>query len=177
MKPSRFTFNLAVLVTGLFAGGTAWATDWYVDPTGNDANTCLAPGAATACKTINGAIGKAAASDSIHVAAGTYNEQVAVNKTLTLLGAQSGAHAQTRSGAESIIDNACGPVQINADNVTLDGFTVQGSTSTASSCFLAGIWTSNPAQDTRSSITSSRTTSAASTWTTPARTRPRCSST
>src|SRR6185369_12361381 len=36
----------------------------------------------------------------------------------------------------------CGPVQIKADNVTLDGFTVQGST-LSDPCFLAGIWT-NP---------------------------------
>ncbi len=56
---------------------------------------------------------------------------------------RAGVDARTRGGAESIIDNACGPVQINADNVTLDGFTVQGSTSTASSCFFAGIWTSS----------------------------------
>ena len=145
MKPSRFTLILAVLVTALFTGGTAWAaTNWYADPAGSDANTCLAPGAATACKTINGAIGKASAGDTINVAVGTYNEQVNINKdNLKVLGAQNGVDARTRSGAESIIDNACGPVQIRADNVTLDGFTVQGSTSTASSCFFAGIWTSN----------------------------------
>jgi hypothetical protein len=144
MKPSRFTLILAVLVTALFAGGTAWAaTNWYVDPAGNDANTCLAP-AATACLTINGAIGKASAGDTINVAVGTYNEQVNINKdNLKVLGAQNGVDARTRSGAESIIDNACGPVQIRADNVTLDGFTVQGSTSTDLSCFFAGIWTSN----------------------------------
>jgi hypothetical protein len=43
---------------------------------------------------------------------------------------------------ESIIQHPCGPVQIGADRVTLDGFTVQGST-LPDPCFLSGIWT-NP---------------------------------
>jgi len=92
--------------------------------------------------TITGAIVKAADGDTINVAAGTYSEQVKVTKTLSLRGAQSGVDARTRSGSESIINDACGPVQILADNVTLDGFTVQGST-LSDPCFLAGIWT-NP---------------------------------
>ncbi len=113
---------------------------WYVDPAGNDANDCRTPG--TACKTINAAIGKALPGNTVYVAGGTYNEQVVIDKTLTLLGAQAGVDARTRSAvSESIIDNACGPVQIEADNVTLDGFTIQGST-TASPCTTVGIWTS-----------------------------------
>jgi len=93
-------------------------------------------------RTINAAIGKAAAGDTINVAIGNYNEQVQITKTLTLLGAQHGVDARTRSGAESTITNSCGPVQIMADSVVLDGFTVQGSTD-PDPCFLAGIWT-NP---------------------------------
>jgi len=72
---------------------------------------------------------KASAGDTINVAIGLYNEQVQITKTLTLLGAQNGVDARTRSGGESTIDNACGPVQIMADKVVLDGFTIQGSTS------------------------------------------------
>ena len=79
---------------------------------------------------------------TINVATGTYNEQVQVIRTLTLRGAQAGVDARTRSGAESVINNACGPVQIMADNVTVDGFTIQGST-LSDPCFIAGIWT-NP---------------------------------
>jgi hypothetical protein len=80
---------------------------------------------------------------TINVAAGTYNEQVQINRTLTLRGAQAGIDARTRVPAsESIINHPCGPVQIMADNVVLDGFTVQGST-LSDPCFLAGIWT-NP---------------------------------
>ena len=74
---------------------------------------------------------------------GAYNEQVQISKTLTLKGAQAGVDARTRvPAAESIIDHPCGPVQIMADNDTLDGFTVQGSV-LPDPCFLSGIWT-NP---------------------------------
>jgi len=79
---------------------------------------------------------------TINVAAGTYNEQASINRTVTLNGAQAGVDARTRSGSESIITNACGPVQIEADKVKIDGFTIEGST-LADPCLLAGIWT-NP---------------------------------
>jgi|GEM_PF-1950460 len=132
------------LVLGLmFFGGerTRAAGTWYVNSTtGSNSFDCMSP--ATACQTINAAIGKASSGDTINVAAGLYSESVAINKTLTLLGAQANVDARTRTGAESIIDNACSPVSIYADNVTLNGFTVQGST-TADPCNIAGIWT-NP---------------------------------
>ncbi len=92
--------------------------------------------------TIGAAVVAASPGDTIMVAAGIYNESVAVDKTLTLLGAQAGVDARTRSGAESVITNSCGPVQIMADNVVIDGFTIQGSTD-GDPCFLSGIW-SNP---------------------------------
>jgi hypothetical protein len=90
--------------------------------------------------TIQSAVIAASSGDTISVCPGTYNEQVQITKTLTLLGAKNGVDARTRSTAnESIIDNACGPVQIFADNVILDGFTIQGSTM-PDPCFIAGIW-------------------------------------
>ncbi len=135
---------LILMLGVMFFGsrGTRAAGPWYVNSaTGNDANDCLSP--ATACKTIQAAINKASAGDTVNVAAGTYNEQVQINKTLSLKGARAGVDARTRSPVgESIIDNSCGPVQIMANNVVLDGFTVQGST-LSDPCFLAGIWT-NP---------------------------------
>jgi len=49
------------------------ATTWYVDgATGSDLNDCFTP--ATACETINAAIGLAVAGDTIQVAAGVYLE-------------------------------------------------------------------------------------------------------
>ena len=90
--------------------------------------------------TIQSAIIAANPGDTISVCPGTYNESVTIDRTLTLLGAQNGVDARTRSGAnESIINAACSPVQIVADNVILDGFTVQGSTMT-DPCTIAGIY-------------------------------------
>jgi len=61
---------------------TASGTTWYVNSsTGNDSYDCLFPTGTGPCATIGGAIGKASAGDTIDVAAGTYDEQVAVTKT------------------------------------------------------------------------------------------------
>jgi nitrous oxidase accessory protein NosD len=140
---SALTF--AVFLALMTFGGriTRAAGPWFVNATtGNDANNCLT--LATACKTIQAAINKASAGDTINVAAGTYNEHVQIDKTLTLKGAQAGVDARTRVPAsESIINNTCGPVQILADNVVLDGFTMQGANDASSGCTFAGIWT-NP---------------------------------
>lgn len=134
-------FGLALVLGLMIYGGqkTQAAGPWYVNSTtGNDSFDCLTP--ATACQTINAAIGKASPGDTINVAAGLYNEQVSIYKdNLTLLGAQAGVDARNPRGAESIINNSCGPVQFHANQGTLNGFTVQGSTD-PDPCFLAGIW-------------------------------------
>jgi nitrous oxidase accessory protein NosD len=83
---------------------------------------------------------------TVNVAAGTYHEQVEITKKLTLNGAQQGVDARTRSGGpstESIITDACGPVVVKADEVTINGFTIEGATGSEPTCFHAGIWT-NP---------------------------------
>ena len=136
---------LALMVGLMIFGGrrAEAAGTWYVSttgiPTGVGGGSCSNP----SFNTIGAAITAAASGDTIQVCAGAYNEQVQITKTLTLKGAQAGVDARTRvPAAESIIDHACGPVQIMADNVVLDGFTVQGST-LSDPCFLSGIWT-NP---------------------------------
>jgi len=143
-KTAVLSALLLTLTMGLviFGGrGVQAAGTWYVNSTtGNDSFDCLSP--ATACKTINAAIGKASSGDTIIVAAGSYNESVNINKTLNLRGARADVDARTRAGAESIINDPCAPVQITADKVTLNGFTVQGSTLN-DPCLNVGIWT-NP---------------------------------
>jgi Zn-dependent metalloprotease len=61
---------------------------WYVATTGNDSSSCSAP--ASPCLTINGAIGKAGAGDTIKVAAGMYQgngtDVVTASKNITLSG-------------------------------------------------------------------------------------------
>jgi hypothetical protein len=124
----RQVCRVVVALSALLGGASsAQATDWFVDPAGNNSNSCLAPGPATACLTLQAAINKASSTDTIHVAAGIYaSGLVTVDKTLTLLGAQAGVDARTRVGAESVLSNSQG-MRIAANAVVIDGFTIQDS--------------------------------------------------
>ena len=99
---------------------------------GNDENDCLSP--VTACLTLQAAINKASAGDTINVEVGIYPHAgvVTVNKTLTLKGAQAGVNARVRLEPflESILENS-GGLYVTANDVVIDGFTVQNSTSGA----------------------------------------------
>ncbi|PYQ20401.1 MAG: hypothetical protein DMF79_10515 [Acidobacteria bacterium] len=130
----------ALLVLLIMEGRLAAAADWFVETTGNDGNDCTAPGPSSACLTIQAAIDKASPGDTIHVAAGTYAEPapgpLAITKTLTLLGEQSGVDARVRIGPESVVTDPEGTA-VMADEVVVDGFTIQESTA-GSTGF--GIW-------------------------------------
>jgi Right handed beta helix region len=128
----RCAVALAAALLTLGANGVQAATR-YVNPDG------VCGGNSPCYTTIQAAINAAVAGDTIEVSDGFYDESVDINKSLTLNGAQHGVDARNRSGAESVINHACSPVRIEADNVTLDGFTVQGSTQ-ADPCTIAGIW-------------------------------------
>ena len=149
---------LAAALLGLAVGvPVEAATTLVVDDDGfASATNCNDPTTA-AYSTISAAVAAASPGDTIKVCPGLYAEQVTIGQNsllqtlnnLTLLGPQAGVDARTRAfvpATEAIIDDPCGPVQIEADNVTLDGFTVQGSVldpTVFSACFGAGIW-SNP---------------------------------
>jgi hypothetical protein len=90
--------------------------------------------------TIQAAVDAAVARSVITVDAGVYPELVTINKPLTLRGAQFGvdgrSNARTLTSGESIVSgfnqDAAGVTSafyIDANDVTLDGFTIQGNTS------------------------------------------------
>ncbi|MGL4233335.1 MAG: hypothetical protein ACRCWJ_18350, partial [Casimicrobium sp.] len=78
---------LALLVTsGLLA--SAGAATLYVAPSGSNAGNCQTVG--TPCQTIAYALTQAAASgDTINIAAGTYAEELTINKSVLLQGASA----------------------------------------------------------------------------------------
>jgi hypothetical protein len=94
----------------------------------------ITPGHTGTFTTIQAAVNFANPGDTILADAGTYAEQVTINKSLTLQGAQHGVDAQNgRPGAvESIVtgtgNNGQTPFSITASNVTIDGFTVEDAT-------------------------------------------------
>lgn len=98
--------------------------------TGNDGNDCLSAGAA--CATIDGAVGKAIANDTIQIAAGTYNENdIVLDKELTLIGA----------GAESTIVDGGGNGRIFSVSLssTISDLTIQnGQTPDDANIFMSG---------------------------------------
>ena len=87
------------------------ATTRYVYPGASGANNYT---------TIQAAIDNATAGDTIRVWAGTYNENVVVNKTVTLIG---------NGTTDSIINGSqtSNVILITADWINISGFTIRGS--------------------------------------------------
>ncbi|HVW90625.1 MAG TPA: hypothetical protein VHC01_14270, partial [Gaiellaceae bacterium] len=69
---------------------------------------------------IQAAVTAASAGDTIEVGAGTYAESVTVGKSLTILGAQAGNDARSRTGSESTVSS----FHVTSSNVVIDGFTL-----------------------------------------------------
>jgi len=77
--------------------------------------------------TIQSAIDNASNGDTVIAGSGIYNENIIINKSITLLGAQNGIDAKTRSTSnESIINSSFydGTIQVQANNVVIDGFKI-----------------------------------------------------
>ncbi|GAB2987927.1 beta strand repeat-containing protein [Nocardioides montaniterrae] len=115
--------SLAIATTGsaLAAAGPAHAaTTWTVATTG--ANTAACGPAATPCSTVTYALAKAAAGDTINVAAGSYADRPLIGKAISIVGLDGGAtftgSASTTAGWALGV-NAAGAV--NLTNLTLTG--------------------------------------------------------
>ena len=98
-------------------------TNYYVSPSGSDANSGLV---GFPKKTINAAIGAASANDTVNAAAGTYTENVLINKSLVLKGANYNVSCTGNRGAESTVSGVGGStlsaITVDANGVTVNGF-------------------------------------------------------
>ncbi|MBI1833529.1 MAG: hypothetical protein HYR90_01760 [Candidatus Andersenbacteria bacterium] len=84
---------------------------------------------ANKCNTIQAAVDHASTGQKVTVAPGTYTENVSVSKKLTIEGAQESRDATTRNVAiakESVVN---GSFNLQANDVTLDGFIIQNNAS------------------------------------------------
>jgi len=76
--------------------------------------------------TLQAAITAATAGDTIEVAAGTYTENLTVNKALTINGAQAGVVTSGRTAQGPNESTIAGDITLaNVSNVTIDGFTLK----------------------------------------------------
>jgi parallel beta-helix repeat protein len=68
---------------------------------------------------------------TVNVEAGTYNQLATITKTgVKILGAQAGVDARTRSAVpESILASNAGSLDVEANNVVIDGFTIRDTNS------------------------------------------------
>src|SRR5690349_20532501 len=109
--------GVAALAAVLVGGGVSHATPQR-DP------ACAVP---SRYATIQAAV-DAPACGTIRVAPGSYAENVVVKPSLKLQGVRSGQDARTRrGGGESVVNGgALATITIDADNVTVDGFTLNG---------------------------------------------------
>jgi hypothetical protein len=103
--------SYTITVTRLGADG-----DWYVDPVGDNANNCHAPGVGYACQTILGAMNKSLSGDRIFIAAATYTESLVVTKSLHFIGV--GGPLVSGGGTNRVFSVTAGV------DVTMDGLTV-----------------------------------------------------
>ena len=115
------TLLLLALLVGLplVARAAPTATTWYVSPTGDDTNDCQTP--ATACKTVNAAVGKASDGDTIQIAAGTYVEssEISLGAYLTIQGAGAGQTILDGGGSHRVFSVASGAI------VTMTALTIR----------------------------------------------------
>ena len=134
----HFMKNIILSAIAIFMAGGFFvvapvtkAATWYVSPGGSGTGDGLSPGNATS--TIQSAINAAAGGDTVDVAAGTYDlaSPIVVNKELTLSG-DTATPSNIVINAATIAGTDKDGFQVLADNVTIQGFKIQGATETDS---------------------------------------------
>ena len=104
--PNQTFMGSNYFVDVTFATPTCTTTCYVNAATGNDGNDGQTPG--TALKTVNAALAAVSSGGTIVVAAGTYTEQLTINKPVTITGA--GQATTIIQGPPTMTDSACIPL-------------------------------------------------------------------
>ncbi len=140
-KDVTLAVNNCSPITQFYVNDNSQSGDSYTGNVGNDANpgTQISPFA-----TINHAISVAPAGSTIYVDAGTYAENVNVSKSLTILGSNASINPNTGTRIdEAIVVPATNNVSagrifdVNANNVSIKGFTIDGDNTAISGGYAA----------------------------------------
>ena len=133
LRTTRATVVIAtVILMALLLAPSAMAADtWTVDAAQPDNTQCVSP--TFLCKDIQAAINAATAGDTINVLAGTYAEDITVDKSLDIRGPNYGISPNTavRVG-EAVVVPATAAIDsgevfhVEASDVSIDGFTIDG---------------------------------------------------
>lgn len=108
----RYTIRNAIVCVGLLLASNVFAQTLNVAPSGSNAGNCQ-PGP---CQTITYALTQAPAGATINIAAGTYNEAVRINQSVTL----NGAAAATTVISPLIANQLPAPAPYNTGSVIID---------------------------------------------------------
>src|SRR5262249_27724728 len=141
---------VAIVAIGIAASQASGATTWTVNKT-TGTNNC----AGNICKTISKAVQKALAGDTIVVNPGLYNEDVVVNKKLTIKASHTAPDMLTCNDQRTSDDPTKFAIvqpdpgypgfSLNASGITIQGFIIEDATNDGVANAIgagAGIYTS-----------------------------------
>ena len=151
--PAGFDGNVDALTISVSGSPTTYdfepppppcTTDCYVRPDGNDANAGSADTPALAKLTIQAAVNQVSPGGTVHVAAGTYGENVIVNKDITIDGAGQGvtivrpALSAPTCGGGSLCPGHSSVFLIQSSGVEISDLEVDGDNTSLVSGVVAG---------------------------------------
>ena len=127
----------------------------YVDATMSD-DTGNGLTALTAKKFIQSGVNLVAEGGTVNVAAGTYNEAVTVNESLTIRGPNAGINPNTGSRGDEAILNSTSTsdtmIRVLANDVTIDGLTFDGTAVGSTSAYAISNWANKAGWDANNGV-------------------------